>query len=129
MLIDVPFMTTPSVEVSASIHRIGEYVMDRSVRRRDPTDRVFHVPPHREEKAFGAEPKPDLADRSQFLEFPKDRVDGADHRFIGRETNFAVAFSPHKAHRQAVDAIRREPLCCEFLPRVARAGREVLPPP
>ena len=44
LLIDVPFMTTSSVEISASIHRIGEYVMDRSVCRRDPTDRVFHVP-------------------------------------------------------------------------------------
>ena len=75
--------------------------MDRSVRRRDPTDRVFHVPPHREEKALGAEPKPDLADRSQFPEFRKDRVDGADHCFIGWETNFAVAFSPHEAHGQA----------------------------
>jgi len=75
--------------------------MDRSVCRRDPTDRVFHVPPHRKEKALGAEAKPNLANRSQLLEFRKDRVDGADHSFIGRETNFAVAFSPHEAHGQA----------------------------
>src|SRR6516162_11689994 len=75
--------------------------MDRSVRRRDPTDWVFHVPPHREEKALRAEPKPDLADRSQFLEFRKDRVDGADHGFIGWEANFAVAFPPYEAHGQA----------------------------
>ena len=98
MFIDITFMTRLSVGVSASIHRIGEHVMDGSVSRSDPTDLTFHVGSQREGKTLGAEPKPDLADRSQFGEFRKDGADGADDGFVGMKTNFAVLFSPNETN-------------------------------
>src|SRR6516164_3949952 len=101
LLVQVPFMTALSIDVSASIHRIGEDVMDGGIGRRDPTDRTLHVLPHGEGEALGVEPKPDLTGRSQFREFRKDRADGADYTFIRMETNFAFLFSPHEAHWQA----------------------------
>ena len=94
LFVDIPFITTPSVDVSASIHRIGEHMMNPGVGRRDPTDLAFHVRAHREVKTLGAEPEPDLADRSQFGELREDRAEGVDDGFVGMKTHFAVRFSP-----------------------------------
>src|ERR1700751_1778086 len=99
LFIDITLMTRFSVGVSASIHRISEHMMDGRVSRSDPTDLTFHVGSQREGKTLGAEPKPDLADRSKFREFRKDRADSADHSFVGMKTNFAVFFSPNETHR------------------------------
>ena len=101
LFVDVAFLMRPPVDVRASIHRIGEYGMDRGVGRSDPTDLAFHVRARREGQTLGAEPEPDLADRSQFGEFRKDRADDVDHGFVGMKTHFAVLFSPHEAHGQA----------------------------
>src|SRR5260370_26792153 len=43
LFIDITLMTRLSVGVSASIHRIGEHVMEGSVSRSNPTDLTFHV--------------------------------------------------------------------------------------
>ena len=43
LFVDIPFITTPSVDVSTSIHRIGEYLMESVVAGRDPTDCALHL--------------------------------------------------------------------------------------
>jgi hypothetical protein len=100
LFIDIAFMTRLPVGVSASIHRIGEHVMDGRVSRGDPTDLAFHVRAQREGKPLGPQPQPDLANRSQFGEFREDGANGAHDGFVGMETNFAVLFSPNEANRQ-----------------------------
>src|SRR5271165_873339 len=101
LVIDVAFTMRLPVRVSASIHRIGEYLMDGVVAGGDPSDRALHMGSQRERKTFGAEPQPDLADRSQFGKFGEDRANGAHDGFVGMEPDFAVLFSPHEAHGQA----------------------------
>jgi len=98
LFIDITLMTRLSVGVSASIHRIGEHVMEGSVSRSNPTDLTFHVGSQREGKTLRAEPKPDLADGSKFGEFRKDGADAADDGFVGMKTNFAVLFSPNETN-------------------------------
>src|ERR1019366_385614 len=98
LVIGIAFMTRLSVGVSASIHRIREHVMDGGVSRDEPTDLAFHVGSQGERKTLGAEPKPDLADRSKFREFREDGTNGADNGFVGMKTNFTVLFSPNEAN-------------------------------
>src|ERR1700686_3233668 len=43
VFIDVAFVAGLAVGVSASIHRIGENVVERSISRRDPADRTGHT--------------------------------------------------------------------------------------
>src|SRR5215467_5099085 len=99
LLIHVTFPTAFSIGVSASIHRIGERVVDGRVRRGGPPDLAVRAGSRGKGKTLGAEPEPDLARRSQFRELREHSAHGADHRFIGMKANFAVRFSPHKAHR------------------------------
>ena len=100
LVIDVAFTMRLPVRVRASIHRIGEYLMDGVITGRDPTDLPLHIGSQREGKTFRAEPQPDLADRSQFNEFRKDGANGADDGFVGMKAHFPVLFSPNKAYGQ-----------------------------
>ena len=100
LVIDVAFTMRLPIRVRASIHRVGEYLMDSVVTGSDPTDLALHMGPQREGKTFRAEPQPDLADRSQFGEFREDRANGAHHGFVGMEAYFAVLCSPHEANGQ-----------------------------
>ena len=101
LVIDVAFTMRFSVSVRASIHRIGEYLMDGVIAGRDPTDLALHMSAQRESKAFRAEPQPDFANRPQFGEFGEDRANHAHNGFVGMETDSAVLFSPHEADWQA----------------------------
>ena len=101
LVIDVAVTMRLPVRVRASIHRIGEDLMDGVIAGGDPADVALHMGPQGKGKTFGAEPQPDFADRSQFGEFREDRAHSADDRFVGMETDFAVLFSPHETHRQA----------------------------
>jgi hypothetical protein len=91
-------MTTLPVGVRANIHRIGEHMMDGGVSRGNPADLTFHVSAQRKGKALGAEPKPDLADRSKLCELREDGADSTDDSFVGMKTNLAVLFSPNEAN-------------------------------
>src|SRR6266568_7638499 len=80
VLIDVAFVAGFAVRVSASIHRIGEDVVECGVSRSDPADRTRHTRRRRlkwKGQTLGAEPKPDAACRAEFGETLKDRADGA----------------------------------------------------
>src|SRR5215472_5330995 len=99
LLIHVTFPTTFSIGVSASIHRTGERVVDGRVRRGRPTDLAICAGSCGEGKILGAEPEPDLARRSQFRELREHGADAAGHRFIRMKADFAICFSPYKAHR------------------------------
>src|SRR5215470_2514590 len=107
--IDVAFTMRFSVGVRASIHRIGEYLMDGVIAGRNPTDLALHLSAQRKGKTFRAEPQPDFANRSQFGEFGEDRANHAHHGLIGMKTDFAVLFSPYEADWQASPQL---PACC-----------------
>src|SRR5215472_4715095 len=64
LVIDVLFSMMLSVGVRASIHRIGEYGVDRRISRSHPPDLALHMFTRREGKILGAEPKPNFANRS-----------------------------------------------------------------
>src|SRR6266700_6175137 len=80
VLINIAFVAGLAVRVSASIHRIGEDVVERGVSRSDPADRTGHTRRRRlqwKRQTIGAEPEPDAARRAEFGETFEDRADGA----------------------------------------------------
>ena len=56
LVIDVTLTMRLPIRVSASIYRIGEYLMDGVVAGSDPTDLALHMGAQREGKTLGAEP-------------------------------------------------------------------------
>ena len=100
VFIDVTFMASLAVSVCASIHRIGEHVVDGGVSRSNPADLALHAGAQREGKSFGTEPEPDLAGRPEFGELREDRADGAGHGFVGMKENLAVLLAPHETYGQ-----------------------------
>src|SRR5438552_908515 len=104
VLIDVAFVFGLAVSVSASIHRIGEDVVECGVSRSDPADRTRHTRRRRlkwKRQTLGAEPKPYAACRAEFGETLEDRADGAGDGFIGMKQDLTILFSPDEAHRQS----------------------------
>src|SRR6266496_1838836 len=100
LFIDVTFMAALSVSICASIHRIGEHMMDGRIRRSNPADLALHTGAQREGKSFGTRPEPDFAGRSQFRKLREHRANSANHGLVGMEANFALLFAPHKTHGQ-----------------------------
>ena len=98
---DVPLAARSTIDVGASIYRIGEQMVNRGVRRHDPADAIDAVGLQRERQLFGAKPEPDLAHRAEFGEAGEDGADRAGHCFVGMEPDLAVVVAPHEADRQA----------------------------
>src|SRR6266581_4423829 len=97
VLIDVAFVFGLAVSVSASIHRIGEDVVECGVSRSDPADRTRHTRRRGlqgKRQTFGAEPEPDAARRTELGETFEDRADGAGDCLIWMKQNLAILFSP-----------------------------------
>src|ERR1700740_1758817 len=69
LVIDVAVTMRLPVRVRASIHRIGEDLMDGVIAGGDPADVALHMGPQGKGKTFGAEPQPDLSDVSEFGQF------------------------------------------------------------
>src|SRR5437868_3123233 len=85
VLIDVALVAGLAVRISASIHRIGEDVMECGVSRSDPADRTRHTRRRRlkwKRQTFRAEPEPDAARRTEHGETCEERADGAGTRLI-----------------------------------------------
>ena len=104
LFIDVAFVPGLAVGVSASIHRIGEDLMECMVGRSDPADRPRHAGGHRlqwKRQTFGTEPEPDAARRAELGEPFEDGADGSGDGLIRMEQDFTILFSPDHAHGQA----------------------------
>jgi hypothetical protein len=101
VFIDVTFRPAFAVGVSASIHRIGEDMMQRGVGGGDPADLPGRAGLLGEGQVLRAEPKPDAARRTELGETLEDSADGADDRCIRMKQDFTILFSPNKADRQA----------------------------
>ena len=95
--IDVTFEASFPVGVSASIHRMGQDLVQCVVGGRHPADRTGParwLGLQRERQTFGTEPEPDPSCRAEFGEALEDRTDGAGDGFIGMEENFTILLSP-----------------------------------
>ena len=104
VFINVAFVLGLAVGVSASIHRIGEDLMECMVGRSDPADRPRHAGGHRlqrKRQTFRTEPEPDPARRAELGEPLEDRADGAGDGLIRMEQDFPILFSPNQANRQS----------------------------
>jgi len=101
MFIDVALAASFAVRVSASIHRIGEDMVNGGVSGSDPANLSLRPILQREGQSFGAEPKPDPARRAELGEALEDRAKRAGNGRIGMEENFAVGFTPDKTDGQA----------------------------
>src|SRR5436309_8264958 len=99
--IDVAFTAGLAVGIRASIHRIGQDVVNGGVSGSDPANLSLRPILQREGQSFGAEPKPDPARRAELGEALEDRVNRSGHGGIGMEENFAVGFTPDKTNGQA----------------------------
>src|ERR1017187_307074 len=102
LCIDVAFVASFSVGVSASIHRIGQDLVDSMVGGSHPADRPRHASGsrlQREGQAFGTEPKPDPACRAEFGETLEDRADRTGNSRIGMEEDLAILLSPNQTDR------------------------------
>ena len=58
------------------------------------------VQAQREGELLGDEPQPDTAHRPEFGEPLEDGANGACDRFVGMQTDLAIAFAPDKPDRQ-----------------------------
>src|SRR5436189_2171903 len=87
MFIDVALAASFAVRVSASIHRIGEDMVDGGVSGSDPANLSLRPILQREGQSFGAEPKPDPAGRAELGEALEDRAKRAGNGRIAREEN------------------------------------------
>jgi hypothetical protein len=88
VFIHVAFVLGLAVSVSASIHRIGEDLMECMVGRSDPADRTRHAGGHRlqrKRQAFGTKPEPNAARRAELGEPFEDGTEGAADGFIRME--------------------------------------------
>jgi hypothetical protein len=105
LFIYVAFAPGLAVGVSASIHRIGEDLMECVIGRSDPADRARHTSRRRlqwKRQTFGAKPEPDPPRRTELGKTFEGRADGAGDRLIRMKEDFTILFSPNEADRQAV---------------------------
>src|SRR5215469_3999602 len=96
--IDVSFVASLAVGVSASIHRIGQDLVDRVIGGSHPADRPRQAGGsglQRKGQALGTEPEPDPTRRAEFGEPLEHRADRAGDRFIGMKEDFPLLFSPN----------------------------------
>ena len=103
VFIDVVFVAGFPVGVSASIHRIGQNVVDRGVGRSYPADRAKPACGcllQRKGQPFGAEPEPDTASGAELSEALEDCSDRAGDSLIRMKQDFPILFSPNEADRQ-----------------------------
>ena len=104
VFIDVAFVLGLAVGVSASIHRIGENVVERRVSRGDPADRPRLARGsllQRKGQAFGAEPEPNTTRRTELGEALKDGADGAGNGLVRMKPDLTILLSPNETHRQS----------------------------
>src|SRR5258708_6477039 len=104
VFINVAFVLGLAVGVSASIHRIGEDVVECGVSWGDPANGTRHSGGRslqRKGQTFGTKPEPDPSCRAEFGEPLEHGTDRAGDCFIGMEENLTILFSPDEAHRQA----------------------------
>jgi hypothetical protein len=85
LFIDVAFAAALAVGVSASIHRIGQNVMDRGVGWNHPKNLPLRTILQRKGRSFRAQPQPDAARGAKLGETFEDRADRGHDRFIGME--------------------------------------------
>ena len=89
-----------AVRVGASIHRVGEHMMNRGVARCDPSNVAAGMDLQWEGQSFAAEPEPDASRGPEFGEPIEDGADGASDRFIGMKPYLSVFVAPHESDRQ-----------------------------
>ena len=100
IFIDVAFVLRLAVRISASIHRIGEDVMECGIRRGHPFDGTGQTSGHelqRKQQAFGPEPEPHAARRAELGEALEYGTDRARDSFVRMKQNLAILFSPDEA--------------------------------
>ena len=104
VFIDVAFIPGLAVGISASIHRIGQNVVDCGISRSDPTDGA-HPTSGRllqwQRQSCGAKPEPHAACGAELGEAFEDRADGAGDRLVRMKQDFTILFSPNETHRQS----------------------------
>ena len=104
VFIKVAFVLGLAVGVSASIHRIGQDLVECVIGGSYPADRTRHAGGdglQRKRQTFGTEPEPDPSCRAEFCESLEDRADRAGDRFIGMKEDFTILVSPNQTNRQA----------------------------
>jgi hypothetical protein len=104
LFIDIAFVLGFAVSISASIHRIGENMMDGRISRSDPADRTWLARGRllqRQRQALRAEPEPHATRRTELGKTFEYGADGAGNGLVRMKQNFPILFSPKEAHRQA----------------------------
>ena len=99
--IDVALASRFTVGVSASIHRIGQDVVDCGVGGRGPADRAVGTVSAGEGQVLGAEPEPDPPGRTVLGEGVEQGADGASNGFIGIEQHLPIGLAPEETDGQA----------------------------
>ena len=100
VFVDDALLPRLAVRVGAGIGRIGEYLVNRMIRRRNPADGVAVVQAQREREFLGNEPQPDAAHRPEFGEPLENGTNGPGDRFVGMQPDLAVTLAPDEPDRQ-----------------------------
>src|SRR5207253_874129 len=88
------------VHIGASVHGVGEHVVDGGVGGYDPADALEPRHLEREVQLFGAEPQPHPASRAELAEAVEDGADGTSDGFVGMEADLAILLAPDEPNRQ-----------------------------
>ena len=96
--IDIMFAPAFAVGVSARIHWIAQYVMNRGVSRNNPTNLAVRSVLQREGWRFRTQPKPDAPSGAEFGKTFEDCSNGGGDRFIRMEEDFTIGVSPDETH-------------------------------
>ena len=87
------------VHICASVHGVGEHVVDGGVGGYDPADALEPRHLEREVQLFGAEPQPHPASRAELAEAVEDGADGTSDGFVGMEADLAILLAPDESNR------------------------------
>src|SRR5512132_2650570 len=96
--IESDLMAALAIRVGARVDRIRQHMIDGDVAGVDPAHAAAIAGLHRERQAFGAQPQPDAAHRSELGEACEHGADGAAHGFIWMEAHLAIVLTPHEAY-------------------------------
>ena len=97
--IDMAFAPCLPVHVGTGIDRIGQHLVDRGVRRRDPGDVGSKVSANRKVQAFGHEPGPDAANRSELGKALEDGAYRRLYRLVGIDQDLGIGVASDESDR------------------------------
>jgi hypothetical protein len=100
VFIDKALKARFAIDIGASIHRVGQDLVNFRVGRGHPADICAGILPRGKQQALGAEMQPHTPGRVHFGEAIEDGLNCASNGLVGIEKDLAVGFTENQANGQ-----------------------------